>query len=208
MEFTSGTSLGLFLLGAAGVSLTGVMFPGPMTAVTVAKGYSDRHAGAWMAVGHGVVEVPLIVGIYFGLSQVMESPLVVKGIYLLGGGMLLYLGLRMFLSVAGSPVEIRGFPRSNLTAGILITGTNSAFYVWWATVGVALVLGVSRFGLLGLVLFTGVHLMCDFCWCEALSYGTFKSRRWWTARTRGIVFRICALILGAFGGWFVATALV
>lgn len=206
MEFSSDTSLGLFLLSAAGLSLTGVMFPGPMTAVTVAKGYSDRNAGAWMAVGHAVIEVPLIVGIYFGLSQVIDSPMVFKAIYLLGGAMLLYLGLRMLWSIAESPMELTGFPGNSLVAGILITGTNSAFYVWWATVGVALVLSVSRFGLMGLVLFTGVHLMCDLCWCEALSYGTFKSRRWWTPRARRIVFRICALILVAFGVWFVATA--
>ena len=58
------TSLSLFLLTAAGISLTGVMLPGPMTAATIAKGYSDKHAGAWIAAGHAVVEVPIIAIIY------------------------------------------------------------------------------------------------------------------------------------------------
>jgi threonine/homoserine/homoserine lactone efflux protein len=49
------TSLGLFLLSAAGISLTGVMLPGPLTAATIVKGYSDKHAGAWIAAGHAVI---------------------------------------------------------------------------------------------------------------------------------------------------------
>jgi len=59
------TGLGLFLVSAVGISLTGVMLPGPMTAATIAKGYSDRNAGALIAIGHAVIEIPLIVAIYF-----------------------------------------------------------------------------------------------------------------------------------------------
>ena len=40
------TNLGLFLLSAVGISLTGVMLPGPLTAATIAKGYGDKNAGA------------------------------------------------------------------------------------------------------------------------------------------------------------------
>ena len=90
------TSLGLFLLSAAGISLTGVMLPGPLTAATIVKGYSDKHAGAWIAAGHAVIEIPLIAVIYFGLGHFIDSPHVEKGIYLAGGLMLLYLGFRMF----------------------------------------------------------------------------------------------------------------
>lgn len=78
------TSLGLFLLSAAGVSLTGVMLPGPMTAATIAKGYSDRHAGAWIAAGHAVIEIPLIALIYF-VGQSIRSAQADKVIYIVGG---------------------------------------------------------------------------------------------------------------------------
>jgi threonine/homoserine/homoserine lactone efflux protein len=179
-----------------------------MTAVTVAKGYGDRNAGAWIAVGHAVIEFPLILAIYFGLARFIDSPGTIKVIYAVGGAMLLYLGVRMFHSVAESPTQLGGLPGNSLVAGILITGTNSAFYIWWATVGVALVVGVSRFGLMGLALFTMVHWLCDLGWCEVLSYGTFKSRTWWTPRVQRIVFRVCALILAGFGAWFLASALV
>jgi len=33
--------------------------------------------------------------------------------------------------------------------------------------------------------------------------GTYGSRRWWTPRTRRIVFSVCSLVMLGFGVWFV-----
>jgi threonine/homoserine/homoserine lactone efflux protein len=196
------TSLSLFLLSAAGISLTGVMLPGPMTTATIAKGYSDRHAGAWIAAGHAIIEIPLIAAIYFGLGHFISSPLVEKGIYLAGGVVLLYLGFRMFRSTVEATSVVGGLPASSLVTGIVITGTNPAFYIWWATVGAVLVTAAAKFGPSGIILFTLVHLPFDLVWSEFLSVSTFKSRRWWTRKVKRIVFSVCALILGGFGIWF------
>jgi len=200
------TSLGLFLLSAAAISLTGVMLPGPMTAATIAKGYSSKNAGIWIAVGHAVVEVPLIVAIYFGFGHFIGSPQVVKAVYVVGGLALFYLGFRMFRTAGNAVGEIGGLPTSSLVTGIVITGTNPAFYVWWATIGMALLTGAAKFGLAGVILFTLVHWPCDLAWSEFLSAGTFKSRRWWTQKVQKIVFTVCALILIGFGVWFCLSA--
>jgi threonine/homoserine/homoserine lactone efflux protein len=200
------TSLGLFLLSAAGISLTGVMMPGPMTAATIAKGYRDKHAGAWIAAGHAVVEVPLIAVIYFGFGRLISSPRVEAVIFLVGGLMLLYLGFRMFRATRETPGAISGLPASPLLTGIVITGTNPGFYVWWAIVGTALVTGAARFGLIGVVLLALVHLPCDLGWSEFLSIGTFESRRWWTKKVQKVVFSVCASVLAGFGVWFCVSA--
>ena len=202
------TSLGVFLLSAAGISLTGVMFPGPVTAVTVAKGYSHKHAGASIAVGHAAVEIPLIAAIYLGLSHFMNSARVMDIIYVVGGLMLFYLGFRMFRNIGDRPGEIGGLPGNSVVAGIVITGTNSAFYIWWVTLGVALVVGAAKYGLVGLLLFAAVHWLCDLAWLEVLSVSTFKSRNWWTYGVQRVVFRLCALVLVGFGMWFFVSAFV
>jgi len=62
-------SFGLFLLSAAGISLSGVMMPGPLTAATIAKGYREQNAGIFIAMGHAVIELPLMALIYFGFAQ-------------------------------------------------------------------------------------------------------------------------------------------
>jgi threonine/homoserine/homoserine lactone efflux protein len=50
-----------FICTIVGISLSGVMAPGPITAATLAAGERNRHAGAWICVGHILVELPLIV---------------------------------------------------------------------------------------------------------------------------------------------------
>lgn len=199
-------SLGQFLLIAVGISLTGVMLPGPLTAATIAKGYSDKHAGAWIIAGHAVIEIPLIAVIYFGFGRFLSSPQVEMGIYLVGGLMLLYLGFRMFRAAGQALGAVGGLPTSSLVTGIVITGTNPGFYAWWATLGAALVTGAAKFGPVGIILFTLVHLPLDLAWSEFLSASTFKSRRWWTQKVQRIVFSVCALILVGFGVWFCLSA--
>ncbi|HXZ29979.1 MAG TPA: LysE family transporter [Dehalococcoidia bacterium] len=202
-------SLGQFLLMAAGISLTGVMLPGPMTAATIAKGCSAKHAGVWIAAGHAVIEIPLIAVmavIYFGSGRFVSSPQVEKAIYLVGGLMLLYLGFRMFRGTRETSGAAGGLPTSPLVTGIVITGTNPSFYIWWVTAGAVLITGAAEFGPVGVVLLAAVHLPSDFLWSEFLSVGTFESRRWWTQRVQRIVFGVCALILAGFGVWFCISA--
>ena len=196
------TSLGLFLLSVIGISLTGAMLPGPMTAATIAKGYGSKNAGALIAVGHGVIELPLIAAIYLGVGHFLGLPLVVSIIYIAGGVALFYLGFRMFRNASDAPGEVGGLPRNSMVTGIVVTATNPAFYVWWITIGAALITGAALFGVIGVVLLAVVHWPCDLIWSEFLSLGTFKSRKWWTGRVPRIVFSICALILIGFGAWF------
>ena len=68
--------MGVFLVQAVLISLTGVMAPGPITAVTIAKGSESKHAGAWIAIGHGVVEFPLMVLIFYGFAQWLKLSLI------------------------------------------------------------------------------------------------------------------------------------
>jgi threonine/homoserine/homoserine lactone efflux protein len=67
-------SFGLFLLSVIGISLSGVMAPGPLTAATITKGYNDKYAGVFIALGHGIIELPLMVVIYFGFASYLASP--------------------------------------------------------------------------------------------------------------------------------------
>lgn len=211
------TGLGLFLFWAVVISLTGVMSPGPMTAATIAKGYSDKNAGALIAVGHAVIEIPLIAAIYLGVGHLIDFPYAMKAIHIAGGLMLFYLGFRMFRSAGNAVGEIGGLPTSSLVTGIVITGTNPGFYIWWVALGANLIVGnisvgnvtiggAATFGLVGVLMFALVHWCCDLAWYEFLSVGTFKSRKWWTPKVQKIVFSVCAFVLIGFGVWFCISA--
>ena len=74
-----------FLLSAITISLSGVMAPGPMTAATLAAGARHRHAGLSMAIGHAMVEFPLLLLIVAGLGRFFQIENVKIVIGVVGG---------------------------------------------------------------------------------------------------------------------------
>ena len=192
-------NLWLFLLSAAGISLSGVMLPGPLTAATVAKGYNDKNAGAMIGIGHGIIEMPIIALIYFGFADYLADPLVKMITGLAGGLMLVAMGLLIFFTFR-KPVEAASvIPYSPLVTGMVMTGGNPYIFLWWATIGVALISGAVTFGIYGLVLFTIVHLTCDIAWDQVVSVTVFRTRHLWTPGVQKIIFSICASVLIGFG---------
>jgi threonine/homoserine/homoserine lactone efflux protein len=198
-------NLWLFLLSAAGISLSGVMLPGPLTAATIAKGYNDKNAGAIIGIGHGIVELPIIALVYFGFAAYLDNPVVKMVTGLAGGVLLVVMGLLILITFR-KPVEGAAvMPYSPLVTGIVMTGGNPYVFLWWATIGVALITGAVTFGILGLVLFTIVHLTCDIAWDQVVSMTVFRTRHLWTPRAQKIVFGICALVLIGFGILYVVS---
>ena len=82
----------LFLASVAVISLSGVIVPGPLLAVTIAKGPEGPHAGLWTGLGHGIVEMPLIALIALGFGTFFSSRPFTLVVGVLGGAMLVYLG--------------------------------------------------------------------------------------------------------------------
>jgi len=94
-----------FLAGVVLISLSGVMMPGPVFAVTLAKGRSSASAGAWVAVGHGLVEFPLMIAIAAGFEAVFADDAVAFYIGLVGGAMLLFMGASMLRNARGEVLQ-------------------------------------------------------------------------------------------------------
>ena len=63
-----------FLLQAVLISLSGVMAPGPLSAAIVGQGRRSPHAGALVALGHGIVEFPLMAVILIGFTAWLDAP--------------------------------------------------------------------------------------------------------------------------------------
>jgi threonine/homoserine/homoserine lactone efflux protein len=109
------------------------------------------------------------------------------------------MGLLIFFTFR-KPLEVSTvLPYSSLVTGIVMTGGNPYFLLWWATIGVALIAGAVAFGIYGLVLFTVVHLTCDIVWDQVVSMTVFRTRHLWTPGVQKTVFSICAAVLIGFG---------
>jgi threonine/homoserine/homoserine lactone efflux protein len=194
---------GLFLLSAVGISLSGVMAPGPLTAATITKGYNDKYAGTFIALGHAIIEIPLMALIYFGFAHFLASPEVKKIIGVIGGLLLIFMGAMLFRTMNKAIGEAGGdLPSNAFTTGIILTGANPYFLLWWATIGIALIYSAAKFGIWGLIIFVIVHWLCDLFWEQLVSFTVFKTRHLWTPKVQKVVFGICSLVLIGFGIWF------
>jgi threonine/homoserine/homoserine lactone efflux protein len=188
-------SLLAFLVEATLISLSGVLAPGPITAVAVGKGGRSPHAGALVAIGHGIVEVPLMVAVFYGVGRLMALSYVQAGIALLGGLLLLVMGVGMLRSIRQAEVGSDQDTRSPIVAGILLSIGNPYFLVWWATVGAALIMRSLRFGVLGFVAFGALHWLCDLAWGYFLSALSFKGGAFFGRRFQQVVFVVCGMFL-------------
>ncbi len=189
-----------FLLSVVVISLSGVMAPGPVTAATLAAGARSRHAGAWIATGHGVVEFPLVFLLAFGVGAFLAFPAVKAFIGIAGGLFLLLMGGEFLWNLPtlghGSKAQVHHHP---FLTGVILTGANPYFILWWFTVGLAMVTQAMAFGILALGLFAVVHWLCDLVWLDLLSLAAFHGAEFFGRRAQRIVFMLCAAALLAFG---------
>lgn len=216
MNSVAGIAITSFLVG-----LSGAMMPGPVLTVTIgetaarlrpeAAGEIGRAqtrgalVGPLIVLGHGILEVLLVVGVVLGLGKLLVLGPVIGTIALLGGAVLTWMAWGMFkrmgsLSLRAGPRQ--GRRRHPVLAGILTTLSNPYWTIWWATIGLSYIALSLRLGLTGLVSFYTGHILSDLLWYGSVSLTLAMGRGFLTDRTyRGLV-TVCAVLLLGFGLYF------
>ncbi len=192
-----------FLIQAVLISLSGVMAPGPVAAATLACGVRRRHAGAWIAAGHGAVEFPLMLLIVLGAGIVFQKPWFQIGVGLAGGAALLIMGAKMLAGLRHvTELTPAGGSLHPFWTGIVLTAGNPYFLVWWATAGLALTTWAIRIGAIAFALFAVAHWLCDLIWLEVLSLASSGGVKLLGRRSQKIILAVCGTAMAAFGAWF------
>ena len=181
--------------------------PGPLFAVTIKKASKSKTAGALIAVGHGIVEFPLMFLIFFVLSQFNPPSVVHVAVGLVGGFFMVFMGVQAFRNRHKQEEETVVLKRDSVLAGVWTTAANAGFILWWLTIGTTLILNAKLFGLAGFTVFAGVHWLTDFVWYTVVAVLIFKSQRFWTARVHSGIALFCVAVFIGFGAYFVGSAL-
>jgi len=189
------------------ISLSGVMAPGPVTTMAIAMGARSRYAGILIAVGHGIVEFPLMILIMLGMDKLLKLTNTKIVIGLAGGVFLLVMAIQMIYTIKSSEnQEVKVSKTRPITAGIILSGSNPYFLLWWATVGLTLAVSAKELGIWAFALFAVIHWLCDLIWLSALSWASFKGSRLLGPGRQKVVLLICSVVLFAFGLFFVYNA--
>jgi threonine/homoserine/homoserine lactone efflux protein len=197
-------ALALFLIQVFLISFSGAIQPGPVTATAITMGARNRWAGVLLAVGHGIIEFPLMVLIIVGLGEIFQKTSTQIVIGLAGGLVLMYMAVSMFkTSAINVDLKVAAKKDKPLLAGIVLTASNPYFLIWWATVGLALATDATKFGLYAFALFAIVHWFVDLIWVTALSFASFHGTTLLGPKSQAIILKSCAAAMLLFGLFFI-----
>lgn len=184
------------------VGLSGAMSPGPLTLVTMVRAARDGvRAGMKVCLGHGLVEVLLVLVLGMGAGAVLAQPRLAGVIAAVGSLVLGIMGFFLIRDARLGEFDQQVIPTGEergdmgpVAAGVLATVGNPYWVMWWATVGLSYVLWANRFGSIGLALFFGGHYLADVMTMGTVSVMMVQGRRWLS----GEWYRRLLLVFGFF----------
>ncbi|MDA3900527.1 MAG: LysE family transporter [Spirochaetes bacterium] len=190
------------------VALSGAMMPGPLLTVTINEtARRGASAGPILVAGHAVLELALLFALIFGLAPLFKIDLFFIIIAFSGGAIMIFMAMGMFrslptLTVHGSEVEspVKG---SLLIKGILMSLANPYWTIWWATIGIGLIVLSQKLGSAGIALFFLGHIAGDLIWYAAISIAISRGKRLFTDKIYRGIIALCGIYLTGFAFFMV-----
>ncbi|NLT16432.1 MAG: LysE family transporter [Clostridiales bacterium] len=200
-------------LSALAIGFSGAIMPGPLLTYTIRRSLSDGpRAGFIITAGHAVLELALIALIFLGFDMVLQSGAAQIGISLVGGGLLIFMGIKMILDAARNRVTVAAdtdVARSHgmFLSGIVISAANPYFLFWWAVIGLGYITrAYDSLGFIGVPVYYFGHIAADFIWYGLVSVVVGTTRRFIGLKPYRIIIALLGGVLVFFGGTFVYDA--
>lgn len=189
------------------IAMSGALMPGPLLTVTISE--STRRGalvGPLMILGHGILELVLIIALLTGLAPLLVREDVFVGIALTGGGILLWMAFAMFRSIPGLHLDLQikeeKKSRNLVLAGILFSLANPYWTIWWASIGLGYILHSVKFGIAGVAAFYTGHILADLAWYAFVSLGIAAGRKFFSDTVYRRLIGGCAVFLLLFACYF------
>lgn len=199
-------SLGSIFFSSFVIALSGALMPGPLLTITVSASSSrGAVAGPLLILGHGILELALILALLSGLAPFLQRDEVFVALALAGGVTLLWMAFSMFQSLSGLSLNLApaACRRQNLVlAGILFSMANPYWLIWWASIGLGYIIYSAQHGPTGVFVFFAGHILADLAWYAFISYGVAKGRHCFSDRAYRGLMGGCAVLLLFFSGYF------
>lgn len=185
------------------IALSGAIVPGPVLSVTISESAKGNFwAGPMIVLGHGLLEIALIVLLVTGFADFINNTKLLGVISTLGGIYLLWLAFLMLNDVRHVKIKINGERHmwgGPVFAGIVTSLANPYWIIWWATIGLGYVIVSMRFGLIGITVFFLGHILADLSWYSMVSFIVSRGKNFISGRIYGRIISICAFMLIFFG---------
>ncbi|WP_366924775.1 LysE family translocator [Metallumcola ferriviriculae] len=198
-------SLSAILIAAFFVGLSGAMVPGPLLTVAIVQSAQKGWiAGPLLMIGHSLLELLVIAGLFLGLDQLVSGRIFGSVLSLAGGGVLFWMGYVIIKdAMAGkfslrvdnvSPVIRQRGSGALITLGIVVTAANPYWMLWWVTFGASFLQKSLIHGNAGVLAFFSGHILADFGWYTLVSVMVVMGQKFLDSK----VYQYILILSGVF----------
>jgi threonine/homoserine/homoserine lactone efflux protein len=191
------------------IGLTGALSPGPTLVATINASISgDWTAGLKVSLGHVIVELFLVILILLGLATVAlpytSAIAGIGGIALIAFGALTLAGSRKATMKTSSPQRVA----NPYMAGLVTSAANPYFWIWWLSIGSAMVIAGLQGGLVLVGALMIGHWSADIIWLTLVSTGVSTGRTLVSDTTYQKIIALCGIFLILFGAYYLSRLLI
>ena len=184
------------------ISVSGVMSPGPLFTANIIHGLKEgTSSGIKIAIGHTIVELPLIILLGIGVITLEMVPEFKTTIVILGAmGLFGFAGLQI-QNVLRKKIQTGQKIKHNvILSGIMFSALNPFFIIWWFTIGFKLISdSIELWSYWGIGILFAVHIWMDFVWLGFIAFSASKASNLLSSKNYRILMIILSGVLIYFG---------
>jgi len=192
------------------ISASGVMSPGPLFAANITYGLREGvKSGIKIAIGHSIVELPLVILLGIGVFSLEIFPEFRTIISIFGAITLFVFAGIQIKTILKKNKNISIKPKQGpIVTGIVLSALNPFFIVWWLTIGFKLISDAMLiWAFAGILIVFVFHIWMDFAWLGITAFLASKSRKIISNRNYKIMILMLSLTLIYFGITFLMDAI-
>ena len=191
-----------FAVMVVAISASGVMSPGPLFSANIIYGLKEgKTAGLKIALGHTIVEFPLIILLGAGIFTTNIFPEYRILIAVIGAlGIFAFAGLQI-RSLFQKNIQKNLIPsKGPILTGIFLSALNPFFIVWWLTIGFKLITeSIELWGFIGILVLFLFHIWMDYVWLFVVAGFASKAKNILSNRNYKILIIGLSILLIYFG---------
>jgi len=188
------------------ISASGVLTPGPLFAANIAYGLRGGiKSGLKMAIGHTIVELPLIILLGIGVFSLKDFPEFRTILTIIGAiTLFIFAIIQIKTTLKMKELKFTNFNRNPVFVGITLSALNPFFVFWWLSIGFKLISdAIMIWAFAGLVVIFFFHIWMDFAWLGLIAALSSKSLKILSNKNYKILMIALSISLVYFGISFV-----
>ena len=184
------------------ISASGVMSPGPLFAANIAHGLKQgTKAGIKIAIGHSIVELPLVILLGIGAFSLEIFPEFRTIISIFGAiTLFVFAFIQIKSTLKKNEKSEAKLKQGPIITGVLLSALNPFFIIWWLTIGLKLISdAMAIWAFVGILIVFVLHVWMDFVWLGSTAFLISKSKKIISNTNYKIIMLALSAVLIYFG---------